>query len=115
MVTKTKRVHKRFYTDNKVYIVHNDLIYPAKLVNCSEKGMYIISDVSFPLDTTLLVTIPLERERLSVTARVVWSVDKGDYEGVGVTLLNTSFKYTDFLINIYFGSVNFSPPSVTYS
>lgn len=115
MVTRTQRLHKRFFADQKVYVVHNDLVYPAVMVNCSEKGMYIIGEISFPLDATLKIIIPLEDERFIVTVRVVWSIDKGDYEGVGVSLLNTSFQYIDFLINVYFGSVNFSPPSLTYS
>jgi len=115
MTGKTKRAHKRFSTDHRVYIIHSDLVYPATLVNCSEIGMYIISDVSFPLDDTVTVILPLKEERLNVAARVAWSVDKGDHEGVGLTLLNASIQYTDFLIDLYFGPVGYIHPSLSYS
>lgn len=115
MVARTKRAHKRFFSDHRVDVVHSDLVYPATLVNCSEKGMYIMSDVSFPPDARLAVCIHLKDERLHVSARVVWSVDKGNYEGVGLALLNPSIQYTDFLINLYFGPVNYRLPSTLCS
>lgn len=62
---------------NKIFIVQNDLVYPVTVVNCSETGMYVKSDVSFPLDTMLNILIPMKNERLNRTVKVISSI-KGE-------------------------------------
>lgn len=62
---------------NKIFIVQNDLVYPVTVVNCSETGMYVKSDVSFPLDTMLNILIPMKNERLNRTFKVISSI-KGE-------------------------------------
>jgi hypothetical protein len=62
---------------NKIFIVQNDLVYPATVVNCSERGMYVKSEVSFPLNTMLNILIPVQNERLKRTVKVLSSI-KGE-------------------------------------
>jgi len=98
------RANKRIHVHEKVVIFHGDVISAATLNNCSEKGMYVKSRGAFPLDTILKIIIPLNNdERLEVPVKVVRLTKTGDYEGMGVELLNVSIKYTDFLIKRYVG------------
>lgn len=99
------RAKRRIHVHQEVVIFHGDVIIAATMNNGSEKGMYVESSGAFPLDTILKIIIPLTNdELLEVPVRVVRLTKTGDYEGMGVELLNVSFKYTDFLIKQYLGN-----------
>ena len=114
-IQRTTRIHRRILADQKIVITHGDVIHSATLINCSEKGMYFKSGTSFPLDTILEIMIPVKDEALKVTVKVVRSFKTTDYEGIGVKLLNESLEYIDFLIDLYFGFVNFKTPYIKCS
>jgi len=73
------RTEERLFANQKVYIVHSDLMYTATLVHCSQKGIYVKSEISFPIDTALRIVIPLKDERWNIAARVVRSVKRNGY------------------------------------
>lgn len=61
---------------SKTYIVQNDLAYPVTVVNLTEVGMYVKSEVSFPPDTILNLLISTENERLNIAVKVISSTKR---------------------------------------
>jgi hypothetical protein len=64
---------------NKIYLVQSDLAYPVTLVNCSEMGMYVKSETSFPLDTMLDILILVKNVRLTFTGKIISSIKRETY------------------------------------
>jgi len=61
---------------SKTYIVQNDLAYPVTVVNLTEVGMYVKSEVSFPPDTILDLLISTENKRLNIAVKVISSTKR---------------------------------------
>ncbi len=96
-----KRTHDRLPTNQEIILSSDDLLRFGILTNCSEKGMYIKTMISFPLDTIQEILIPLKEETLRVAVKVVRIAKKGNlYDGLGVKLLNTPDNYLKFLIKL---------------
>jgi len=61
---------------SKTYIVQNDLAYPVTVVNLTEVGMYVKSEVSFPPDTILDLLISTGNKRLNIAVKVISSTKR---------------------------------------
>jgi hypothetical protein len=67
-------------------------------MNISGNGMYINSEMCFPIKSSFRVFIQLKDEILKVPVKIVRTVKSGNiYEGMGVTLLNLPKKYLELL------------------
>ena len=99
-----RRLHERIYADQKIIIVHGDVVRTAILRNCSEKGMYIENGMTFPLDSVLKIVIPGNDQVLILPVRVVRSATTGARNGMGVELQDVSSQYLEFLIKLNLGS-----------
>lgn len=71
------------------------------VTDISEDGMFIHTDIFFPLQSKFVVLIPFKDEILKVPVKIVRLVKKGKfYDGMGVTLLNLPKKYLEYLIKL---------------
>jgi hypothetical protein len=75
------------------------------LTNLSANGMYIKTDICFPIRSRFAVLVQLKDEILKVPVKIVRIVKSGDfYEGMGVKIVNQSKKYLELLIKLNFSS-----------
>jgi hypothetical protein len=67
----------------------------------SGNGMYINSEMCFPIKSIFRVFIKLNDGILKVPVKIVRTAKSGNiYEGMGVTLLNLSKQYLELLIKL---------------
>jgi len=72
---------------------------PGTVTDLSDNGMFINSELCFPLESKFEVLVKLKNEILSIPvqiARIVMSNDKN--KGMGVRILNYPPKFLEFLI-----------------
>jgi len=78
---------------------------PGTVTDLSENGMFINTELCFPLESKFEVLIKLENEILTIPvqiARVVKSNNK--YSGMGVRILNSPPGYRKFLSSLVISS-----------
>jgi Tfp pilus assembly protein PilZ len=81
-----------------------DKLYSGTVTNLSEAGMFISThEKCFSKHSNCEITIPLKKEKLHVSARIIRLVNTTDkYKGVGVKLLNPPKNYLDFVDNLIY-------------
>ena len=78
-------------------------------MNISGNGMYINSEMCFPIKSSFRVFIQLKDGILKVPVKIVRTVKSGNiYEGMGVKLLNLPKKYLELLSNKRFSDSSIS-------
>jgi len=71
------------------------------VTDISEDGMFIHTDMFFPVQSKFVVLIPFKDEILKVPVKIVRLVKKGKfYDGMGVKLLHLPKKYLEYLIGL---------------
>ena len=72
------------------------------VVNLSENGMFIrTEEIHLPFDMRFEIYMPLQKEILHIPVEVSrLKKSFGDYDGLGVKLLNPPQKYLDFINNL---------------
>jgi hypothetical protein len=93
-----KRAFERIPTNIRVKFFSGTTDYFGTVTNLSEKGMFISSELNFPLEQQLEILIPMKEEILKVPAKII-SFRKADkiYNGIGIVLLNPSQNYLKFV------------------
>ena len=87
------KINVRFFSEKTEYL--------GTVTNLSEKGMFISSKVSFPLEPQLKILIPLKEEILNIPVQIRRLKKSGDmYNGIGVEILNPPQNYLDFVIGL---------------
>lgn len=72
--------------------------YPGTLTNISEKGMFISTSISFPLESRLTILINTDSGMLNIPAKVRWLRKSTDmYNGIGVEVSELTNKYFEFV------------------
>ncbi len=96
-----KRAFERIEKSMFVKFLSGTSKYAGIIMNLSEKGMFISTKVTFPLEPELEILIPLKEEILRVHGEVK-SVGKAGkiYNGIGVQLLNPTQNYLKFVSNL---------------
>lgn len=75
--------------------------YSATVTNFSENGMFIDTQICFPVDSQVDILLISNEEIIRVPAKICWvRKSVNSYDGIGVMILNPSEKYLDFLKNI---------------
>ena len=93
-----KREFKRIPASIKVRFFSGTTTYYGTVTNLSEKGMFISTKVSFPMQPQLKILIPLKDEILRIPALVrSFGKSGNNYNGIGVELLNPSRDYLEFV------------------
>lgn len=71
---------------------------PGTVTNLSEDGMFIDTELCFPLASKFEVLIKLKNEILAIPVQIVRIVKSNKrYQGMGVRILNSPPKYLEFL------------------
>jgi Tfp pilus assembly protein PilZ len=94
-----KRVFKRIPTNIDVTFCCCITDYYSGIVtNLSKKGMFIATQMCFPLDSQLDILILSNKEMLKVPVNVRWIRKSADlYDGVGVEVQDIPKKYFEFV------------------
>lgn len=70
-------------------------------VNLSESGMFIDTEMDFPVQSRFDILIPLRGDALKVPVKISRLVRAGNrYNGMGVKLLDLPKEYLEFLIKL---------------
>lgn len=99
-----KRLFDRISSNIRVSFDNCNTSCRGVVINLSGDGMLIRSEeISFPMDMKFEIYIPLQKEILHVPVEVSRLMKShGDYDGLGVRLLNPPQKYLDFIDNLHF-------------
>lgn len=94
-----KRISERIPANLKLRYSCCDTDYSGTVMNLSGNGMFISSEISFPIKSSFEVFIQLKDGILKVPVKITRIVKSGNiYEGMGVKLLNIPEKYMELLI-----------------
>lgn len=95
----SKRVSKRTPANLEVRFSCCNTFYSGTVRNFSEKGMYIDSEICFPMGSRFVVLLKMKDDILKVPVKIVRTVKSGNtFGGMGVKLLNLPKEYSELLI-----------------
>lgn len=101
-----KRTYERFYTSLDVRLFYGKLIYTGKVTNLSQGGMFINTNIKFPISSEFMMVMLLGGKTVKIPIKVVRrskSDDNNDPEkGMGVELLDIPAVYLDFIGRCWF-------------
>ncbi|GBE05558.1 MAG TPA: PilZ domain-containing protein [Nitrospirae bacterium] len=93
-----ERAFKRIPANIEVIFFSGTQEYYGTVTNLSEKGMFINTEVNFPLQQRLKVLMPWQADTLWLHARVRSFGTSGNiYNGIGVELVSPSLRYLEFI------------------
>ncbi len=93
-----KRTFKRIPTNISVRFFCGPKEYFGTVTNLSEKGMFINTESSFPLQLQLKILMPWQSDTLWLHAMVKsFGTSDSSYNGVGVELVSPPTKYLEFV------------------
>ena len=93
-----KRAFERIPLKIQVKFFSDKTGYTGTMMNFSEKGIYISTEVNFPLKTQFQILIPVKEEVIKVFAEVRNFTKSGHvYNGIGIELINPSQNYIEFI------------------
>ena len=100
-----KRTSERIAANLKLRYSCCNFFYSGTVMNLSGNGMFINSDISFPIKSSFEVFIQWKDGILKVPVKITRIVKAGNfYEGMGVKLLSIPKKYLELLINVNLSS-----------
>jgi Tfp pilus assembly protein PilZ len=75
--------------------------YAGVATNLTEKGMFISTEMCFPLETQLDIIMMLSKDMLTVPAKIRWMrKSMGLYDGIGVEIIKAPMKYLEFVTSL---------------
>jgi len=93
-----KRAFKRIPTNIQVRFFSGIKEFYGTITNLSEKGMFIRTKVSFPLQPQLRILIHRKADILWIHALIKsFGISDNIYSGIGVELSSPSQKYLEFV------------------
>lgn len=98
-----KRTFERLPVNLQLRLFYGNMVYTGIVNNLSENGMFISTKVSFPVDSVFIAIILLDTHTISIpikirrTVREVDQLTGNEISGLGVSLLNPSREYLDFV------------------
>ena len=84
-------------------LFYGNMVYTGIVANLSENGMFICTKMSFPVDSVLIAIILMEEQTLKIPIKIRRTVRSNNHlndiedGGIGVSLLNPSKEYIDFI------------------
>ena len=96
------RTCKRLKTKKEIYYHSNNVTHGGIILNCSERGMYIETIITFPFCLVHEILIPYKHEIIKVGIKVL-RLEKNDllYNGMGVKIIRSNNNYSEFLSWLY--------------
>ena len=98
-----KRASRRIHANLSLRYPCNNKFCYGTVTNLSENGMFIDTEMDFPVESKFDIFIHLKEDVLNVPVKISRLVKTGNiYNGMGVELLNLPKKYLQFLIKMNF-------------
>ena len=102
-----KRDSERIPSNIALRFTCRNKLYSGIIRNFSGNGMYIDTEIDFPIESRLEVLITIKDGTLKVPIEIVRIVKSGNiYDGMGVKLLNSPEKYLELLIKHNIGALS---------
>ena len=96
-----KRASKRVNEKLSVRFPGHNTFYSGTATDLSETGMFINSEIYFPIQSEFEMLVLLKEDVLRVPVKIARIVKTGDsYEGMGVEILNLPKKYLEHVIRL---------------
>jgi hypothetical protein len=96
-----KRASKRVNEKLPVRFPGHNTFYSGTVTDLSETGMFINSEIYFPIQSEFEMIVLLKEDLLRVPVKIARIVKTGDiYVGMGVELLNLPKEYLEHVIRL---------------
>ncbi len=93
-----KRDIDRIPVNEEVAISHRNMFFTGTVLNLSEKGMFIGTMKSFPLDSRVIISFTEKNYSMKLFATIKRATEVNrSYDGVGVELSDPPQAYLEFL------------------
>jgi hypothetical protein len=93
-----KRDSERIPVNLALRFPFSNTFIPGTVANLSEKGMFIDTELCFPLESKFEVLIKLKDGILTLPVQIVRTVKSDNkYTGMGVRILHSPQKYSEYL------------------
>jgi len=98
-----KRALERLSVNLQARLFYGNMVYTGTVSNLTESGMFICTEMSFPVDTLLVSVILLDGHTLKIPVVVRRTLKSNNHpegvkdNGIGVGLLNPPAEYMDFV------------------
>ncbi|MEN8262912.1 MAG: hypothetical protein ABFR82_05570 [Nitrospirota bacterium] len=100
-----KRELQRWTAELELRFYYWNLFYPGTILDISEKGMFIKTDICIPREACLPLIIRTGSEMINISVEVKHVVVTDNHcTGLGVEVLKSNAKYHNFLnslMNVY--------------
>jgi hypothetical protein len=98
-----KRASRRIHANLELRYPCRNKFCSGRVTNLSENGMFIDTEMDFPVQSKFDILISLREDVLKVPVKISRLVKTDNiYKGMGVELLNLPKKYLEFLIKLNF-------------
>lgn len=98
-----KRDSRRIHVSLTLKYPCRGVLCSGTAVNLSQSGMFIDTEMNFPVQSKFDIVIHLKEHALKVPVRIARLVKRGNrYNGMGVELLDLPKEYLEFLIKLSF-------------
>lgn len=96
-----QRVIERVPVSIKVRLLDGETEFSGTVKNLSEKGMFISTELSFPVEQQLKIIFFMNKEFLPLSVNIRSLNKTGDiYNGIGVELINPPQDYIEFVSSL---------------
>ena len=100
-----KREAERIAVNLALRFPFSNTFIPGTVTNLSESGMFINTELCFPLESKFEVLIKLENEILTIPVQITRIVKSNNkYSGMGVRILFSPPEYRKFLSGLILSS-----------
>jgi Tfp pilus assembly protein PilZ len=95
---KEKRRIDRIPVNEEVIISHKNMFYSGKVLNLSEKGMFIGTKKYFPFDSRVVISFRNNNDVVNIFANIKYIAEANrTYNGIGVELYDTPQAYLELI------------------
>lgn len=102
-----KRASDRIYNKIPIRFLFSNTFVAGTATDLSENGMFINTEVYFPMQSKFEILIPLKEEVLKVPVKLIRLAATGNiHKGMGVKLLNLPKKYLELIMKHKLGCQN---------
>lgn len=98
-----RRASERFPDNLQARLFFGNMIYSGKVTNLSKKGMFVSTNIRFPVNTEFMMVVMLNNRTLKLPIKVRRAVKRESaYNsktdcGIGVELLDIPQNYLDYV------------------
>ncbi|MEW6601838.1 MAG: PilZ domain-containing protein [Nitrospirota bacterium] len=100
-----KRAYERFPSNLHARLLYGNMIYSGIVTNLSKKGMFVNTNVRFPVNTEFMILLQINNRTLKIPIKVRRAVKRESaYHsktdcGIGVELLDAPQNYVDYVVS----------------